>query len=217
MKLSEFVLWAFKLDLSESRAFTLENRCVCAHFERHFQGIDTKDTYRVIIKLSSQDSRIGTTESSGSVLMYYDSFDFDYFYRLIGQERKQYLLDTLVSSVLKLCKLEGWSSEPFETAKQKVIQDQFDNSYEVVRKSNPSRKLVATLLAEHTENEFSLCVVIRDKQNNIIMQKQVLSAVPDEMLFNSQVGRLKWLSNEELTYCAKDKSVIESFQIGSKC
>lgn len=41
MKLTEFSLWAFKLELSLARKFTLFSRCVCAHFERHFDPIET--------------------------------------------------------------------------------------------------------------------------------------------------------------------------------
>ncbi len=68
MKLKEFDLWAFKLAHAESAKFSTFNRCVCAHFERHFLPIETDGVYRVIIKLSEPDSRIETTEISSSVL-----------------------------------------------------------------------------------------------------------------------------------------------------
>ncbi len=215
MKLKEFVLWAYKLDLSDSRAFTLENRCVCAHFERHFRGGETEDIYRVVIKLSEYDPRNGTTDSSNSVLKFYESFDFDYLHSLIGQEKKRYLLETLVASLVKLCELTGWESEPFKLAKQKVIEEEFDNSYEVARKNNRSRNMVAILNAQHTEKEFSLSVVVKDKRNNKIIEKQVLSVEPDEFIFNSQIGDLRWSSHDVLTYRAKDKSTIETIHINS--
>lgn len=215
MRLTEFDFWAYKLDLSDSRAFTLENRCVCAHFERHFKGIDTDKIYRVIIKLSDDDQRNGTTEWSSSVLKYYDSFDFNYYYGLVGREKKNHLLDTLVTSLLKVCELKGWDTETFIQAKQKVIEEQFDNFYEVSRKHNRSRSFVAILKAHHTEKDFSLSVVVKDKCGNKILERQVFSVEPDEFMFNGLVGILKWATNDVLTYCAKDKSVIETICISA--
>ena len=65
MKLKEFDLWAFKLELSESKKFSLFIRCVCAHFERHFQPIETDGIYRIILKLSDQDQRTWPYRKSG--------------------------------------------------------------------------------------------------------------------------------------------------------
>lgn len=88
MKLKEFALWGFKLPLEESRKFTLFNRSVCAHFERHFEAIDTDGVYRVIVKLSESDERVNTTEESSSVLKYYKTFDFASFNKLEEQSKK---------------------------------------------------------------------------------------------------------------------------------
>lgn len=88
MKLKEFELWAFQLSAEESRVLSLFSRCVYAHFERHFQSIDTNGVYRVILKLCEKDSRIGTVEISSSVLKYYKSFNFKLFVKLNEKEKK---------------------------------------------------------------------------------------------------------------------------------
>lgn len=215
LKLSEFVFWAYKLDLSDSRVFTLENRCVCAHFERHFKGIETDKIYRVVIKLSEDDQRNGMTEWSSSVLKYYDSFDFDYYHGLKDREKKTHLLDTLGASLLRVCELMGWDTEPFIQARQKVIDDNFDNSYEVSKKHNRSRSFVAILKASHTEKDFILSVVVNDKRGHKILERQLFSVEPDEFTFKSLVGTIKWSANDVLVYCAKDKTVIETIYISS--
>ena len=213
MKLKEFDLWAYKLDLNDSRAFTLENRCVCAHFERHFKGLETEGVYRIVVKLSEDDFRNGMSEISSSVLKYYDTFDFCKYNKLGSYDRKQFLLSTLYNSLLRLCEENGWNKEPFEIAKSGVIKDKFFNSYEVSRKKNPNRSLVAILNAEHTMEEFKLDIVVVDKSGKEVLKKTVLSEVPDEFLFNGQIGRIRWESSDILNYVAKDKSVLETMKI----
>ena len=103
MKLKEFNLWAFLLTLPESRKFTLFNRSVCAHFERHFEPIETNNIYRIIIKLSEDKSRTNNIEESSSVLKYYKWFDFKYFETLNETSKKKFLLDTLYNALQELC------------------------------------------------------------------------------------------------------------------
>jgi len=213
VKLKEFDLWAYKLELSDSRAFTLENRCVCAHFERYFDGIDTEGIYRVIIKLSDGDPRDGTTEISSSVLKYYKKFDFNTFNKQGFDARKEMILTTLYSSLLQLCEVNGWPQGPFKIAKTRVIDDEYINIYEVSRKNNPSRNMVASLNAEHTAEQFKLDLVVTDKLGNEIFCKNVLSEEPDEFLFNNQIGRIKWKSKNVVDYIAKDNIVLETIEV----
>ncbi|GEB70292.1 hypothetical protein PC2016_3264 [Pseudoalteromonas carrageenovora] len=213
MKLREFSLWAYKLELNDSRAFTLENRCVCAHFERHFKSLEEDNIYRVVIKLGEPDQRDGTTEESSSVLKFYSNFDFDHFYKLKGIERKEFLLSTLYTALLKVCELKVWDIEPFKQAYRRVIEDKFDNSYEVSTKNNRARSMAASLNAQHTEEQFNLVIIVKNNDGKVIFERQVLSEEPDEFLFNGQIGNLKWTSNDILTYIAKDKSVIETMNL----
>jgi hypothetical protein len=213
LKLKEFALWAYKLDLDDSRAFTLENRCVCAHFERHFKGLETQGVYRVVVKLSEDDPRDGMSEISSSVLKYYDTFDFSAYDKLDTYDRKRLLLSTLYKSLLRLCEEKGWESEPFEMAYSGVMKDKLCNSYEVSRKFNSKRSMVASLNAEHTAEEFRLEILITNKLGKEVLKKTVLSEEPDEFLFNSQIGRIQWESSDVLNYVDKDKSVLETMRI----
>lgn len=214
MELKEFDIWAYKLELNDSRAFTLENRCVCAHFERHFIGIETDGVYRVVIKLSEGDPRDGTFEIGSSVLKYYETFDFISFSKLDVYERKKLLLSTLYNSLMRLCETNNWDKKPFDVAKSSVIEENFLNSYEVSRKINQKRNMVAVLNAEHTAEEFQLDIVITDKSGKEVSRKKVLSEEPDEFLFNGQIGRIQWESSNILNYIAKDKRILETIKVG---
>jgi hypothetical protein len=167
----------------------------------------------VVVKLSEGDPRDGTSETSSSVLKYYDAFDFSTYNKLDTYDRKQLLLSTLHKSLLRLCEDKGWNKEPFEIAKSGVIKDKFINSYEVSRKNNPNRSMIAILSAEHTAEEFKLNIVVTDKSGKEILKKTVLSEEPDEFLFNSQIGRIQWESSDILNYIAKDKSVLETMKV----
>jgi len=212
MKLKEFDLWGFKLKLKDSRRFTLFNRCVCAHFERYFQPIDTDGIYRVIIKLSESDDRDNTIEESSSVLKYYKAFDFNKFYDLDKISKKKFLLNTLYDSLLELCDKFGWSKEPFSAAYEMVIKDNFINIYTHKKKNNRTRKLIAEIVCHHKSSKFDCYLQVKNKEGAEVFKKLLFTEEPDEFLFNGLLGDIKWLPNDVLVYLNKGTE-IERFQL----
>jgi len=212
MKLKEFSLWGFKLELSESRKFTLFNRCVCAHFERYFDSIETDDVYRVVVKLSEPDDRVGTTELSSSVLKIYKTFDFSLFESLDEKAKKVLLLDTLYQSLIQLCDQFGWPKHSFDNAYENVIREDFSNIYSVIKKNNRKKTLFADLLCDHNENFFDCFVRVKDKSGKEVLNRLLFSEEPDEFMFNERIGNIKWLNNETLLYLKKDKTILERFE-----
>lgn len=213
MKLKEFSLWGFKLELSESRKFTLFNRSVCAHFERHFQSIDTENIYRVIVKLSEPDERENTTEESSSVLKYYKSFDFNSFFELDENSKQKFLLDVLYQSLIELCDKHGWPKEPFIEAYNLVLKDEFINVYEFKKKNSRNRKLVAKLECNHNSTSFDCFLKVVDKSGEEICSKLLFSEEPDEFIFNSLLGDVKWIDDETVAVLKKDKSEVERIKL----
>lgn len=215
MKLKEFSLWGFKLELSESRKFTLFNRCVCAHFERHFDPIETDGVYRVVVKLSEPDGRVGTTELSSSVLKCYKAFDFSLFDSLEKKAKKNLLLDTLYQSLIQLCEQFGWPKAHFDKAYEQVVQDDFSNIYSVKKKNNRKKTLFAELLCDHNADSFDCFIKVKDKSGKEMLNRLLFSEEPDEFMFNERVGDIKWLPNDILVHLKKDKTELERFEFSS--
>lgn len=213
MKLTEFDLWAFKLELSEAREFTLFCRCVCAHFERYFQPIQTEGIYRIIVKLSDPDPRIGTTEVSSSVLKYYKKFDFDLFNSLEIVPRKKVLLNLLYESLIELCEINNWSKVNFKNAYDSVISENFLNTYIIKKKASRNRMHSAKLVGMHTEESFKCYIKIENKEGAEILNQLLFSELPDEFLFNGQVGDIKWLSEKTVVHINKNKKELARFEI----
>lgn len=212
MKLEEFSLWGFKLELSESRKFTLFNRSVCAHFERHFDGIDTDGIYRIIIKLSEPDDRTGTTEVSSSVLKFYKTFDFSLFDQLDESNKKQILLDTLYESLLELCERFDWCKAAFKKAYELVVQEDFLNTYSIKEKANRSKTLSAELHCNHKVDAFDCFIRVKDQSDNEVCKELLFSEEPDEFIFNGRIGDIRWLSNSTLVHLKKDKTELARFE-----
>lgn len=212
MKLKEFSLWGYKLELSESRKFTLTNRCVCAHFERHFKPIDTDGVYRVVVKLSENDSRDGRTEISSSVLKYYKKFDFALFEGLDCLRQKEMLLNTLYDSLVEVSKTNGWPQTGFKEAYDRVVEERFENVYFIKRKYNRSKSRYAELVCSHSSSSFDLFVSVKDSKGKEIFGKLLLTEEPDEYVFGGKVGELRWISNEVLAYLAKDRTELNRFE-----
>lgn len=215
MKLKEFEFWAYKLELSESRDFSFLTRCVCAHFERYFESINTNGVYRVIVKLSDGDSRDGTSEISSSVLKFYKKFDFHTFNGLDDLSQKKLLLNTLYESLIEISDSYGWPKAGFKKAYDLVIQDQFVNIYVIKSKLNSKKSLIAKLVGQHSSDSFCLFVSVSDTVGNEIYNKLLLSEKPDEIYFNGLIGDIKWVSNEVLVHLAKDKTELERFQFNA--
>ncbi len=212
MKLEEFSLWGFKLELSESRKFTLFNRCVCAHFERHFDPIETDGIYRIIIKLSEPDNRVGTIELSSSVLKFYETFDFFLFDGLEEWNKKKLLLDTLHKSLIQLCDQFGWPKTGFNNAYKLVIQEDFLNTYSIKKKNNRNQTLFAELFCNHKVDSFDCFIRVKDKLEKVIYSKLLFSEEPDEFIFNGRIGDIRWLSNSTLVHLKKDKTELDRFE-----
>lgn len=215
MKLSEFSLWAFKLELDLTRKFTLFSRCVCAHFERLFDSIETDSIYRVVVKLCGSDERIGTTELSSSVIKYYKEFDFEYFDKLNLVAKKRFLLNTLYDALMSLCEMKGWPKEPFHEAYEKVIQENFVNKYTIKRKLSRNKKLSAELIGDHDEKAFHCSIVIKNNDGKELLNELLFSEEPDEFLFNTRIGDVKWINKTIVVHQSKDKQELARFDIGN--
>lgn len=214
MKLSEFSLWAFKLELDLARKFTLFSRCVCSHFERLFDSIETDGIYRVVVKLCEPDERVGTTELSSSVIKYYKEFDFEYFESLKLVAKKRFLLDTLYDALMSLCEMEGWPKGPFHEAYDKVIQENFVNTYTIKRKLSRNKKLSAELIGDHDEKAFDCSIVIKNSDGKELINEHLFSEEPDEFLFNTRIGDVKWINKTTVIHQSKDKQELARFEIG---
>ena len=215
MKLKEFDFWAFKLELEESRQFSLFCRSVCAHFERHFQPIETENIYRIIIKISESEERNSTTEESSSVLKYYKSFNFDKFSKMKEISKKEFLLDFLFESLLELCKKFKWSTESFLNAYNLVKREKFVNTYVHKRKNSRNRKLIAELECHHESAKFDCYLKVYDRSGNEVLNKLLFTEDPDEFLFNGLLGDIKWLDNQTLMLLRRDRSEVERFKLNS--
>jgi len=214
MKLNEFVLWGFKLDLTESRNFTLFNRCVCAHFERHFVPIETDGIYRVVVKLGEADHRVDSTELSSSVLKVYEEFDFGSFGKLSVKSKKELLLDTLYQSLMRLCEKYNWPKVNFREAYEQVVNEDFVNIYCISEKICRNRKMIAELLCEHDIGSFDCFLRVKDQSGREIRRELLFSEEPDEYLFNERIGDIRWLSNDILVHQKKDKTELARFEFG---
>lgn len=206
MKLKEFELWAFKLPTEEASALSLFSRSVFAHLERHFEPIDTDGIYRVILKLCEDDSRIGSTETSSSVLKYYKKFDFISFNKSNDLEKKEILLNTMQSSLLELSNIYKWDNAKFNDACTKVRDDKFINSYIYSEKWNRSKSLSAKIFCEHDTDAFKCSLLVFDKAGTVILNKHLFEEKPDEFLFNSKLLKVKWLDKRKLHIFNKNHS-----------
>lgn len=214
MKLKEFELWALQLSTEESRVLSSFSRCVYAHFERHFQPINTDGVYRIILKLCEQDSRIGTVEISSSVLKYYKSFNFELFEKSDEREKKVILLDALYRSLLELADLYSWNKENFKVAYEKVRNEDYVNHYVHQEKWNRSKSMQARVFCEHEAEVFICSLVIVNKLGELISKKTLFKEKPEEFYFNGRLGSIKWINNTTLAHLSKDKHELARFDFG---
>lgn len=214
MKLKEFDLWGYELELEQSREFNFFIRCICAHYERHFESFDTDGVCRIVLALSDNKELLGKVDLSSSVLKFHRSFDFSSYWELNKAAKQQLILDTLHNGLLDVCQLNNWPEDNFENAYRKVLDEDFVNIFTIRKKTSKNRKLYAELIGHHHHEAFDCYIKVFEKSEKKVFGKRLFSAEPEEFLFVSKIQYITWISNDILVYQKKDKTELERFEFG---
>lgn len=214
---------ALKIDYEENwmigvrRRFELETRCVISMFLRLLGKYKTKNCSKIVIDCVENEltkkcpSYMGSCAGIGLV-----RYELDYikFFNINSNEKKQSILQIIKESFYTIGKEEKWDLNPIEETITKVQELNYDNFW-VYGKSvkSPNKSYTAELYIEHHIEKIDFFIVVRNKQNEIIKKKLIITEKPSEWFYAKYFGKLLWISDTEINLCAKNGFIIKNVSL----
>jgi hypothetical protein len=186
--------------------FRDEIRCICSLYEQNFEKLRTVDCWKLLIECVKEitDNRIRCYDG---VCQANVQLDIDWYFGLTNIEKKKLILSLLKQGVDKIIEEKKWDKQPFEIAYQKIIAGEYINHLIWNKpKKNPDKKYSAEVICDHDIDEFSVRIIIRNKNGDEVKQKKIITERPNEWAFAKHFGRLEWLSQNEVALINKDET-----------
>lgn len=190
-----------------------EIRCMASLFEQHFEKCKNDDCWKVLIECVEEitDNRI---KCYGGVCHASVKLDIGWYFTLENPEKKKLILGLLKQGIDRIIEEKRWDSQPFELAYQRVISSDYINHWVWKKpKKSPDKKYVAEVICNHDIDEFSVQILIKDKNGNDVKQKKIITEKPNEWDFAKHLGSLEWLSQAEVALINKDETVQWRVQV----
>lgn len=196
------------------RLFSLETRCMSSMFERLFGKMQTKDCWKILIECVNEINQEKIINYSG-VYTIQVKFDYNSFEHKTTYEKKQEAVELIMKGCMGVAKSKGWDLEPFETVYCKIVKENYINEW-TWKKSikSKNKKINAELICCHGIKCIDIYIILRDKDGLELARKKVISELPHEFAYASHLGKLKWISNDEVALVNKkgDKSWNINFE-----
>lgn len=88
---------------------------------------------------------------------------------------------------------------PLENVVNKIEELDYNNFWTFGKKTkSPSKLYTAELYIEHNIEAINFFAVIRDKQNDIVKKKLIVTEKPSEWIYNQYLGKLVWVSDTKI-------------------
>jgi hypothetical protein len=184
--------------------FRLQARFILSLFERLLGGFKNDQCSRIIINCVP----VITKEPRHFDGYYYVqvSYDINNFFQLDDLDKKKKILELIQIGLTEIINKERWDRSLFDRVFNQIIDGNYINQWVWKKqKSSPGRQYIAKVLCDHKMYSCDIKVMITDKEGNVLKEKTVVTAKPDEWAYAKYFGDLKWLLNNEVVLISKNK------------
>lgn len=195
------------------RSFRLETRCVTALYERLFGKMKTDDCWKILIECVENINEERILNLSGVVTAQVE-FSIDNFSSLSEYEKKSTTLYLLMKGIERISSSNGWAFEPFREISSQIEQTGYLNEWvwEKAVKS-PTKEYYAEVICQHNVCSMDISIMIRKKDGVEIQRNLVIFELPDEFAYSKHLGKLRWLSDNEVALINKKDDTMVSITI----
>lgn len=212
MRLKEFDLDLPDAERWTRHAFRHQSRCVTALYERCFSGGVVDSAWKVLVECVASVDRSNMRDLDG-VFVIQAAMNMAELEQAQGVARKAMFLEILHRGVIDVASARGWPVEPFEAARQGVLERQYVNEWTSKRaRSSPDRKHRAFLCCAHEMEHFRSWLVIRRKGQEVARVLAV-DEPPSEFAFVQKLGKLAWSSNQRVELLDRKGQPVASLSI----
>ncbi|MEI5907326.1 hypothetical protein WAK64_09675 [Bacillus spongiae] len=180
------------------RVFSLETRCITSMFERLFSKFNTVDCRKIIVECVDKvdDERILNFSGVYTVQV---KFSFDKFIVCNDRDKKNRALNLLMEGIEKINIEKKWENTTFEDVYNKIIRLDYKNEWMWGKTlKSPKKDKIAVVLCQHEVKEMSIFIVLKDMQGIELERKKIITELPDEFAYAKHLGKIKWVSDNEV-------------------
>lgn len=200
---------AYQIDYDENwkfeirRRFDLETSCVANMFLYYIRPYKTKDCRKIVI-----DGVEKVTRAYYSLFgIYTIEYQFNYaeFFLKTKEEKKQSTADIIKECLYLIANEQEWDLEPIRNAFKKMEERNYNHYFTYGKKiKSPNKLFTAELYIEHDIESIDFYIIIRNKQDEVIEKRLIVSESPSIWCYYPYMGKLHWISDNEIQL--KDKS-----------
>lgn len=205
MQLRDIVIYANRHSLN-AREFNFEGQCVAFHYLINLHNVEAGRFVKAVVELIG-DGSLETTvfEDCVNVAINKRAFDFDGYWKLDRQQKKERILVELHSGLLALAERYCWGRQEFEQAYQKVLSEKI----KLVRtwnkpKLNKSRTMKAQLIYDFDIDGIQVVISVRNMQEIELTRSVVANLPPFDYLLTPMLGKIKWETDSIVVLLSKD-------------
>ena len=183
------------------REFQLRTKCITSMIERIMNPMYTKDCWKILIECVD-----------GNVEKYYKNllgvyvvqvpFDKQDFFASTAFEQKKKVIDTVLQAICQLDEMVDFDLVTIRNACESVVAKNYYNEW-YWNKPVYFEDKCAVIKIIHEISDVKICIEIK-KDNVLIREKILLTTLPDERVYSIALGKIQWMSKNEVALITKD-------------
>lgn len=197
-----------------AKRFFLETNCIVLMFLRLLGKYKNEDTIKIVVDCVKSLKGIGGTTMG--ICLIEQIVDYNAFFSKNDLEKKQFTLDVIKEAISKIARDKDWDISPFEEVYKRIIELEYTNHWTWKKKLNsPNRLFTAEVYLEHEIKDIKIYIIIRNKLGDIIKRQLIITEMPDDYIYILHLGKLKWLSNNDVQLVNKYNTMHWNVQLES--
>ena len=126
-------------------------------------------------------------------------YDVQQFFSLSDEAKRVQTLNLLLESIMFVANEMNWNTQPFLEAYHKVKELKGINDFRWGKFiKSPDGKNKAYVWCVHDLYDFKINIIVKNEKNKIILQKEVISTLPDELIYLRFLGNLEWVDEKTI-------------------
>lgn len=204
MLLKTFLLLGEEGITDVKKSFSFQTRCMTKLYERVFdKKYKTVDCRQLNFHCGNYPE-IKLLECFDGFCQVLVPYNVEEFLKYPDNKKKVEILELLKNSLDFVIREKNWDPDPFQEAYERVKELNYINEFIWDKpKFSPNRKYKAEVICNHDLYDFTLKIVIKDRNGKILHEKEIVSTEPDELIYDRFLGHLQWISDDEIALYEK--------------
>lgn len=186
------------------RRFLLETNCIVAMFLRLLGKYKNEECKKILVRCVKN---VNKKESFNALGICTIELKVDYieFFQKDDYEKKLITFNVIKESIDLIAQEKSWDISPFKEVYNKIIELEYKNHWTWGKKiKSPTKLYTSEVYLVHEVKKIEIYIIIRDKQGNIVKKQLIINESPHEYAYAKHLGKLTWLSSDEVQLTSRD-------------